>query len=196
MQVFFIALAILSGAGISMQAAMLGAVGTARTPAAAVWISLLATVVGLTAFVIYRSATSSIGLPPPFDRPYIMIAFAIAATVALAFSARDIEWYYVLTGLMPIPFLVGAGFLAPRLGVGLFISAVIAGQLTAAVLLDHIGAFGGNLIRADYIRLARHSRPHDRRRPHPRLSTNVRTRDLTPPHTSPPAPRPSASDPG
>ena len=153
-QVFFIALAILSGAGISMQAAMLGAVGTARTPAAAVWISLLATVVGLTSFVIYRSATSSIGLPPPFDRPYIMIAFAIAATVALAFSARDIEWYYVLTGLMPIPFLVGAGFLAPRLGVGLYISAAIAGQLTAAVLLDHIGAFGGNLIRADYIRLA------------------------------------------
>ena len=153
-QVFYIVLAILSGAGIAMQAAMLGAVGTARTPAAAVWISLLATVVGLTAFVAYRSATSSIGLPPPFDRPYIMIAFAIAATVALAFSARDIEWYYVLTGLMPIPFLVGAGFLAPRLGVGLFISAAIAGQLTAAVLLDHIGAFGGNLIRADYVRIA------------------------------------------
>ena len=153
-QVLLIALAILSGAGIAMQASMLGAIGAARTPAAAVWISLLATVVGLTSFVIYRSATSSIGLPPPFDRPYIMIAFAIAATVALAFSARDIEWYYVLTGLMPIPFLVGAGFLAPRLGVGLFISAAIAGQLTAAVLLDHIGAFGGNLIRADYIRIA------------------------------------------
>ena len=147
-QVFYIALAILSGAGIAMQASMLGAIGTARTPAAAVWISLLATVVGLTSFVIYRSATSSIGLPPPFDRPYVMIAFAIAATVALAFSARDIEWYYVLTGLMPIPFL------APRLGVGLYISAAIAGQLTAAVLLDHIGAFGGNLIRADYVRIA------------------------------------------
>lgn len=152
-QVFFIVLAILSGAGISMQAGMLGAIGTARTPAAAVWISLLATVVGLTSFVIYRTASSSIGLPPPFDRPYIMIAFAIAATVALAFSARDLEWYYVLTGLMPIPFLVGAGFLAPRLGVGLYISAAIAGQLTAAVLLDHIGAFGGNIIRADYIRI-------------------------------------------
>ena len=153
-QVFYIVLAGLSGAGIAMQAAMLGAVATARTPAAAVWISILATVVGLSAFVAYRSATLSIGLPPPFDRPYIMIAFAIAATVALAFSARDIEWYYVLTGLMPIPFLVGAGFLAPRLGVGLFISAAIAGQLTAAVLLDHIGAFGGNLIRADYVRIA------------------------------------------
>ena len=137
-----------------MQAAMLGAVGTARTPAAAVWISLLATVVGLSAFVAYRSATSSIGLPPPFDRPYLMIALAIAAAVALAFSARGIEWYYVLTGLMPIPFLVGASFLAPRLGVGLFISAAIAGQLTAVVLLDHIGAFGSNPIRADYVRVA------------------------------------------
>ena len=114
MQVLYIALAILSGAGISMQASMLGAIGTARTPAAAVWISLLATVVGLTSFVAYRTASSSIGLPPPFDRPYIMIVFAIAATIALAFSARDIEWYYVLTGLMPIPFLIGAGFLAPR----------------------------------------------------------------------------------
>ncbi len=154
MQGFFIVLAILSGAGIAMQASMLGAVGTARTPAAAVWISLLATVAGLASFVIFRSSSSSIGLPPPFDRPYIMIAFAIAAVVALAFSARDIEWYYALTGLMPIPFLVGAGFLAPRLGVGLFISSVIAGQLTAAALLDHVGAFGGNVIRADYIRIA------------------------------------------
>ena len=148
MQVLYIALAILSGAGISMQASMLGAVGTARTPAAAVWISLLATVVGLTSFVAYRSATSSIGLPPPFDRPYIIIAFAIAATVALAFSARDIEWYYVLTGLMPIPFLIGAGFLAPRLGVGLFISSAIAGTAGRS----------------------RPARPHRRvrRQPHPR----------------------------
>ena len=148
MQVLYIAVAILSGGGIAMQASMLGAIGTARTPAAAVWISLLATVVGLTSFVAYRSATSSIGLPPPFDRPYIIIAFAIAATVALAFSARDIEWYYVLTGLMPIPFLIGAGFLAPRLGVGLFI------------LLRHRRTAGRS----------RPARPHRRvrRQPHPR----------------------------
>ncbi len=153
-QAIYIVLAIVSGGGIALQASMLGAMGAARSPSAAVWVSLLATVVGLATVVAYRSATSSIGLPTPFDRPTIMIVVAVAAAVGLVFSARNVEPYFALTGLMPIPFLVGAGFLAPRLGVGLFISAVIAGQLIAAVLLDHIGAFGGTHIRVDYIRIA------------------------------------------
>lgn len=137
-----------------MQASMLGAMGASRSPSAAVWVSVLATVVGLAALVAYRSATSPIGLPSPFDRPAVPLVVAIAAAVLLVFSARDLDPYFALTGLMPIPFIFGAGFLAPRLGVGLFISAVIAGQLTAAVLLDHIGAFGGNIIRADFVRVA------------------------------------------
>jgi transporter family-2 protein len=153
-QALLILVAAVSGGGIAMQASMLGAIGAARSPAAGVWISVLATVIGLAALVAYRSATSSIGLPSPFDRPAVAIVVAVSAAVLLVFSARDLDPYFALTGLMPIPFIFGAGFLAPRLGVGLFISAVIAGQLTAAVLFDHIGAFGGNVIRVDFVRVA------------------------------------------
>jgi transporter family-2 protein len=40
------------------------------------------------------------------------------------------------------PYLFAASFLAPRLGVGPFMAAIIAGQLVAGVALDHVGAFG------------------------------------------------------
>ena len=153
-QLAYVVLAAVSGGGIALQASMLGSMGAARSPSAAVWVSLLATVVGLSAVVAYRSATSSIGLPAPFDSPYIMIIVAIVAAVGLVFSARDLDSYFTLTGLMPIPFLVGAGFLAPRLGVGLFISSVIAGQLIAAVVLDQVGAFNLSVIRVDLVRVA------------------------------------------
>jgi transporter family-2 protein len=41
-----------------------------------------------------------------------------------------------------VPFLLSASFLAPRIGIGLFLAAFVAGQIGGGVLLDHIGAFG------------------------------------------------------
>jgi bacterial/archaeal transporter family-2 protein len=65
---------------------------------------------------------------------------------------RGIAPYFAVTGLFAVPLLIGAGFLGPRLGVGLYLSSVIAGQLICSVVIDHFGAFG---IPAHHFDLAR-----------------------------------------
>ena len=104
-------------------------------------------------FVIRNlDAGSGTGLPVPFDRVWVMAAIAAVSALALALSVRGVPSYLILTGLMSLPFLIGSGFLIPRIGVGLYLASAIAGQLMGALLLDQIGAFGGHVYRIDLLR--------------------------------------------
>jgi transporter family-2 protein len=58
-----------------------------------------------------------------------------------------------VTGLLAMPYLLAASYLAPRIGVGLFLAALIAGQLGGGVILDHLGAFGAETRPIDAIRV-------------------------------------------
>ena len=69
---------------------MLGAMGSLRSPSAAVWVSLLATAAGLSAVLAIRNAGSGTGLPVPFDRAWVMAAVATLSTLALALSVRGV----------------------------------------------------------------------------------------------------------
>jgi transporter family-2 protein len=68
---------------------------------------------------------------------------------ALAFGARPsaaalkaLPWYAWTGGLYGAVFVAMAAWAAPRLGVTLFLTVAIAGQLAAALYLDATGAFG------------------------------------------------------
>ncbi len=147
-QILFIALAVLIGLGSSLQVSMISAMGRMRGPLEASWVSMLASLLGMVILLGCQALQQrGLHLPVPFERWWV---FAIAGTlfaVSLALAMRGIAPYFALTGLLAVPFLIGAGFLAPRLGVGLFLSAVIAGQMTGSVLLDHVGAFGLDIQR-------------------------------------------------
>ena len=73
---------------------------------------------------------------------------ALALMVALsggrpfAPALRDVPWYAWAGGLYGAVFVAVAAFAAPRLGMGVLLTAAIAGQLIAAMLLDHFGLFG------------------------------------------------------
>ena len=142
-QILFIGLAVFIGLGSSLQVSMVAAMGRMRGPLEATWVSLLASLLGM-AILLGRQALQRGGLhlPVPFERCWVFTIAGVLFAVSLALAARGIAPYFALTGLLAIPFLIGAGFLGPRLGVGLFLSAVIAGQMTGSVLLDHVGAFG------------------------------------------------------
>ena len=73
----------------------------------------------------------------------------VVASVALAAVVRGLPPYFALAGLAAIPLLVGAGFFGPKIGIGLYLSAAITGQLVGSVLLDHVGAFGTQVYRID-----------------------------------------------
>ncbi len=142
-QILFIGLAALIGLGSALQVSMVSAMGRMRGPLEATWVSMLASLLGM-AILLGRQAVQREGLdlPVPFQRWWVFAIGAVLFAVSLALATRGIAPYFALTGLLAIPFLVGTAFLGPRLGIGLFLSAVIAGQMAGSVLLDHVGAFG------------------------------------------------------
>lgn len=83
-----------------------------------------------------------------------LISFAIG-TLALLFISlaqrelpgslapfRGLSWWHWTGGLLGVLFVVSAAFAAPRVGALLFMSLILAGQLSAALLLDHFGWAG------------------------------------------------------
>lgn len=155
MTFLYIAAAMLIGAGFATQVSMISAMGRLRGSLEATWVSLIATVAGFTLLMTVRAvAGANIALPPPFTKAAIYALIAAGAAVGLGVMVRGIAPYFAITGLFAIPILIGAGFLGPRLGVGLYLSSFIAGQLICSVVLDHIGAFGIPVHRVDLLRIA------------------------------------------
>lgn len=55
---------------------------------------------------------------------------------------RGLSWWHWTGGLLGVLFVASAAFAAPRIGALLFMSLILAGQLSAALLLDHFGWAG------------------------------------------------------
>ena len=54
----------------------------------------------------------------------------------------SVPWTAWLGGVIATAYIVAVVFLIPRLGVGTSAVLIIAGQLVAAMILDHLGGFG------------------------------------------------------
>ena len=74
----------------------------------------------------------------------IALGALVPATSGRVFTPelRDVPWYAWAGGLYGAVFVAVAAFAAPRIGVGVLLTAAIAGQLIAALILDHYGFFG------------------------------------------------------
>jgi bacterial/archaeal transporter family-2 protein len=57
-------------------------------------------------------------------------------------ALRRVPAYGWLGGFIVASYVIAITFLAPRLGVGNAIRFVVTGQILAAVIIDHVGAFG------------------------------------------------------
>jgi transporter family-2 protein len=151
----YMALALLMGVGFATQVTMLSAMGKLRGPLEATWLSLVGTVAGFTLIMALKAALGAVPvLPRPFARPLVFVVVAAFAVVGAVLLVKGIAPYFAFTGLLAIPLLVSASFLGPRIGVGLYLSSVIAGQLIGSAALDHIGAFGTTVHRIDAMRVA------------------------------------------
>lgn len=154
-QLLSLGVALLIGLGFSVQASMLGAVARQRGPTEAAWMSILATAVGLAVLFGVRALRGAPPLlPAPLDRAWIYGLIAVGAGVALLLTMRNLDPYYAVTGLFGLAMIVGMGALAPRLGIALFVSALVAGQLIGGMTLDQFGAFGGAVHRVSALRVA------------------------------------------
>lgn len=149
-----IAITVILGVTQALQVALLGAMNRARGPSEAAYLSILGTVAGLSLALSIRGfAGSRVALPPPFDAPALTGVIAIAAGALLFFVVRGLPGGYVITGLLAVPYLIAASYLAPKIGVGLFVASLITGQMLGGVLLDQFGAFGADVRPVDPARL-------------------------------------------
>lgn len=152
--VVWIAVVVMLGVTQALQVGLLGAMNRARGPAEAAYVSILGTLAGLSAALTVRSLFGSRpALPPPFDHAATTGVVALASGTLLFLALQGLPGAYVITGLFAVPYLLAASYLAPKIGVGLFLAALITGQLGGGVILDHLGAFGGAVRPIDPIRV-------------------------------------------
>lgn len=115
----FSALAFLGGVMIAVQAptnAMLSKASGSSIAAA-----LISFAIGTVALVVLLLATGWVRLTP---------------------AMRELPWYAWLGGLYGAFFVAIAALVAPRIGVGPLLTAAVAGQMLAALVLDHYGFLG------------------------------------------------------
>lgn len=74
----------------------------------------------------------------------VALGAAIGATSGKLFAPglKSVPWYAWLGGFYGAFFVAVAAFGAPRVGIGVLLTAAIAGQLAAALVLDHYGLLG------------------------------------------------------
>jgi transporter family-2 protein len=146
---------LLIGLGSAVQVSMVASLGRLRGAPEAAWINVVAALLCLAVlFAVGALRANPPDLPSPFNNTLALAAIAGLTALALAVSVRGVSPLLAITGVFGFIYLLGAGFLAPRIGIALFASAVTAGTLIGSVALDHWGAFGADVHRIGFLRLA------------------------------------------
>jgi bacterial/archaeal transporter family-2 protein len=73
----------------------------------------------------------------------VLIAVTVATQPRLTLAPlRDVPWWAWAGGFYGAFFVAVGAYAAPRLGIASLITIAVAGQMIAALLIDHHGAFG------------------------------------------------------
>lgn len=122
----------------------------------------LATGAGVAVMTVFNSRLGLL-LGGPFWAATVSFSVALGVVLLTAFGSRQpaplvanlsaAPWWLWTGGAFSATFIVVSTWLAPRLGVALTLATILVGQLLAAVVVDHYGLFGGNVIRMSPVRL-------------------------------------------
>jgi transporter family-2 protein len=151
----YLSLAVLAGVGAATQSALLAAMGRDKGAYEGTWINMLAAIGGLSLLFVLRELSGrSPDLPAPFKHGAVFAVVVALVGTALAISMRGLDPVYAITGLFAIAYLLGIAYGAPKIGIALFVSGVMLGQLAGALAYDHAGAFGLDVHHASLARIA------------------------------------------
>lgn len=155
-EALYIFLAFAVGVGAAFQIGMLGQMQDERGTFESSWVSVAGSVTALAVAIAVLGFTKADppDLPLPFSKPLVFALIAVAGVAALGVSVKGLHPALGLTGLFGFLYVLSAAFLAPKIGVGLFLATSTAGTLFGGVGLDHYGAFGSPAIRIDVFRVA------------------------------------------
>jgi transporter family-2 protein len=123
----------------------------------------LATGAGVAAMAVFNARLGGL-LGGPFWAAATQFSVALAAVLSVTLLTRQpppattglggAPWWVWTGGIFSATFIVVSTFLTPRLGVALTLATIIVGQLSAALVVDHFGLFGGPVVRASLTRVA------------------------------------------
>ena len=123
----------------------------------------LATGATVAVMVVFNARLGAL-LGGPIWAAAAQFTVALTAVLSLAMLTRQpapvttgiggAPWWIWTGGIFSATFIVVSTFLTPRLGVAVTLSTIIVGQLTAALIFDHYGLFGGTVVRASFTRIA------------------------------------------
>jgi uncharacterized membrane protein YdcZ (DUF606 family) len=155
-EALYISAAFAVGFGAALQIGMLGRLQDERGTFEASWVSIVGSLAAITVTIVLLGVTrvDPPSLPAPFDRTYVFAFVCVLSVAALALSVRGVHPALAVTGLFGFAYVLSAAFLAPKIGVGLFLATSTAGTLFGGVGLDHYGAFGTPVIRIDGLKVA------------------------------------------
>lgn len=126
----FAAMALLGGVLVAVQAPTNALV--AKAAGSSIAAALISFLVGTAALAVVLVATGWVRITP---------------------AMRDLPWYAWLGGFYGAFFVAIAALAAPRIGVGTLLTAAVAGQLAAALILDHFGLLGLERTPASAVRI-------------------------------------------
>ncbi|MDQ6713191.1 MAG: DMT family transporter [Candidatus Dormibacteraeota bacterium] len=128
-----LAFALIAGITLGVQFLLLGAIRVRRGVARSVELNFLGAFAGLAAILVFQAHGTEVPL---------LALGAIASAVVLVLLTRSLPIYFGGVGLLAVVYLVASAVGVQRLGVGVTVATVVAGQMFASIMLDRIGALG------------------------------------------------------
>ena len=122
----------------------------------------LATGAGVAVMAVFNARLGGL-LGGPFWAATAQFSVALSVVLAVAFATQpapitsglgSAPWWVWTGGVFSATFIVVSTFLTPRLGVAVTLATIIVGQLSAALVVDHFGLFGGPVVRVSLARVA------------------------------------------
>jgi transporter family-2 protein len=123
----------------------------------------LATGAGVAVMAVFNARLGGL-LGGPFWAAVVQFLVALSTVLLVALATRQpapittgfhgAPWWVWLGGVFSATFIVVSTFLTPRLGVAVTLATIIVGQLSAALVVDHFGLFGGPVVRVSLTRVA------------------------------------------
>ena len=153
-EALYIVIAFGVGFGSAFQIGMLGLLHRDRGAFEASWINMLSSGgLLLAAMLVVAVTKQKPDLPSPLNQPYVYGILLALSAIALAYSMKGLDQGLASVGLFGFAYVLAAAYLAPQIGVALYIAAVTAGTLFGGVGVDHFGWFGGSVIRIDALKV-------------------------------------------
>ena len=101
-------------------------------------------------FPMIAKSAQILGSGPLANVPFFGIAFIASVIIAFASGARladfgkftQIPPVLLTAGVMSAGLIIGSSFLIPKIGLGVFVVLLVAGQILAGLIFGQIGVFG------------------------------------------------------